>query len=214
VVPTHPICGDGFLPPHRRHRHRLPCTCQQHPLSNTGGGVPSPTPCDGDDYFGKNNTAFSALSGDFPSPTHGGGSPSPITSGGSGFLPHIGDSVIAFPVSSGDVPSPTRGCGIVSPTPNNSVPFGWAPRGARDEPPLDIRWGLLRDAQKIRICMHLSLIWQIFSSKIIFLSICLVINIWIQAILSLALLGLKKISIANQLCICILTFAMFMLRAK
>ena len=115
------------------------------------------------------------------SPTHGGGVPSPMTSGGGGFLPHI----------SGDVPSPTYGDDIPSPTPNNGIPFRWTPPGATDEPPLDIRWGLLHDAQTIRICMHLSMIWPLFSSKIIFIN-CVVINIWIQAILSLALLGLKK----------------------
>jgi hypothetical protein len=55
--------------------------------------------------------------------------------------------------------------------PTTGFPSDGAPPNATDDPPLDIRWGLLRDAQKIRISMHLSLIWQIFSSKIIFINI-------------------------------------------
>jgi hypothetical protein len=34
-------------------------------------------------------------------------------------------------------------------------------------PPRNIRWGLLHDAQNIRISMYLSLIWQIFYSEIV-----------------------------------------------
>jgi len=140
-----------------------------------GGDVPSPTPSSGHDYLlhiGDNNIAFPAPGGNvslfytwrrrpFPYNQRWQRLPSPTSAIATSSSPYL---VVMSPLLHMAVASlPLHQ--------TTGFPSDGAPPGATDDHPLDIRWGLLRDAQKIRISMHLSLIWQIFSNKIIFTNI-------------------------------------------
>jgi hypothetical protein len=168
VVPPPHTSGDGFP------------TSTSSPGSNIpspahGSGGPSPTPSNGHDYLlhiGDNNIAFPRTWWQYLPLLHMAASFLPLQPAvAAASFPTLAIAASSSPYLV--VTSPLLHMAAMSLPlhPTTGFPSDGAPPSATDDPSLDIRWGLLRDAQKIRISMHLSLIWQIFSSKIIFINI-------------------------------------------